>query len=189
LNIYENTFILFTSDNGPAWQGNAGPWKGGKTDLHEAGIRVPMCAVWPGYITAGTHSEELAHTNDILPTFCAAAKVKLPAKTEIDGINLLPHLTKNKPIENRGTVFWQVDFYKTIQRFYPKPKPYATEVARRGKWKLLAKDGKPVALYDLNADPGEITNRLTEYPKIVKQLESELKEWLAAPRKSWIKKN
>ena len=189
LNIYDNTFILFTSDNGPAWQGSPGPWKGGKTDLHEGGIRVPMCAVWPGHIKAGTQSNELAHTNDILPTFCAAAKVKLPSKPEFDGINLLPYLTGKESIKHRGIVFWQMDFYKGFQRFNPKPQPYATEVARKENWKLLAKDGEAVALYDLGSDPGETTDRLAQYPKIAKQLESELKKWLAAPRQSCLETN
>lgn len=43
--MYENTIMIFTSDNGAAWEGEVGPFKGGKTDLHEGGIRVPFFAV------------------------------------------------------------------------------------------------------------------------------------------------
>jgi L-ribulokinase len=48
---YENTLIIFSSDNGPAYQGSPGPFKGAKTDLHEGGIRVPAFFVWMLYLT------------------------------------------------------------------------------------------------------------------------------------------
>ena len=50
LGIRDNTLVLFTSDNGGAYEADNGPFKGGKTDLHEGGIREPMIASWPGYI-------------------------------------------------------------------------------------------------------------------------------------------
>ncbi len=185
LGIYQDTLIIFTSDNGPAWEGNPGPWKGGKTDLHEGGIRVPMIAVWPGRIPAGTTSGTLAHTNDVLPTCCAAAGVPLPKDLKIDGTSLLAHLTRGEPVRNRGTVFWQLDLYPRIQRRMPKPEPYATEIARRGNWKLLAKGGKPVELFDLTADPGETTSVLAQHPKLAAELAGELQAWLAEPRRGW----
>jgi N-acetylgalactosamine-6-sulfatase len=181
LGIRENTFILFTSDNGGAYEADVGGLKGGKTDLHEGGIRVPMIASWLGQIPAGTTSNILGHTNDILPTFCAAAGVELPAETQIDGLSLLPILTGEKTTRDRGTVFWQVDLYRHLQRHYPKPEPFATEVARRGRWKLLAMDGKPVELFDLESDPREETNLLEKQPSVAAELESELRGFLAAP--------
>ena len=185
LRIRDRTFILFTSDNGGAYQADVGPFKGGKTDLHEGGIRVPMIASWPGIIPAGTVSDTLGHTNDILPTFLAAAGAAIPAEVQLDGLNLLPHLTEIKPITNRGTVFWQMDLYNHLQRQYPKPKPYATEVARRGRWKLLARDGKPVELVDIQADPYETVNLLGRQPHIEAELTDQLKAFLAAPRRGW----
>ncbi len=187
LGIYEETFILFTSDNGAAYEGQIGPLKGGKTDLHEGGIRVPAIATWPERIPAGTETDALGHANDILPTFCAAAGVSLPEEKRVDGVNLLPHLTERKPVD-RGTVFWQMDLYGNLQRHYDKPKPYATEVARRGPWKLLARKGKPVALYNLEKDIGEENNVLDEHPKRVAELRKELEAFLNAPRnRSWRK--
>jgi arylsulfatase A len=82
-------------------------------------------------------------------------------------------------------VFWQMDLYKGFQRHEPKPKPFATEIARKGRWKLLAKDGVPVELIDLDANPGETVNLLDEHPAIVKELAAELHAWLAAPRHGW----
>ncbi|MFO7975476.1 MAG: hypothetical protein R6V12_12670 [Candidatus Hydrogenedentota bacterium] len=126
----------------------------------------------------------MGHSNDILPTCCAAACIDVPAEAKIDGVNLLPHMTSRAAIE-RGTVFWQMELYKGFQRHEPKPKPYATEVVRSGKWKLLAKGGEGVALYDLATDPGESVNLLDKHASVVARLEEELRGWLAAPRKRW----
>ncbi|QDU64496.1 Arylsulfatase [Planctomycetes bacterium Pan216] len=184
LGIDDNTFILFTSDNGPAWQGNPGRWKAGKTDLHEGGIRVPMIATWPDHIPAGTACDTLAHATDILPTMCAAAGVALPKNVHFDGVNLLPMMTEGRDLQ-RGTVFWQMDLYPRIQRFMQKPKPYSTEVVRDGRWKMLAREGKATELFDLESDPGETKNLLHEQPERVARMEGELKAWLAEPRRRW----
>ena len=185
--IRENTLILFTSDNGAAYEGQIGDLKGGKTDLHEGGIRVPMVINWPSRISAGKSSDTLAHTNDILPTFCAAAEVQLPDDASIDGINLLPHILDGKPVtdEQRGTVFWQLDLYKHLQRHYPKPKPYSTEVARRGRWKLLCLDGEPQELFDIEADAQETNNLLDVHRQVAVELAVEVRAFLDEPRQSW----
>jgi len=182
LGIRDNTFVLFTSDNGGAWEADVGPLKGGKTDLHEGGIREPMIASWPGTIPAGTTSNVVGHTNDILPTFCAAANVKVPAEAKVEGINLLPVLTGKQTTLEPRTVFWQLDHYRRLQRHYPKPKPYSTAVVRRGPWKLLAKGAQPVELFNVESDPRETTNLLEKKPKLVAELQSELRAFLAAPR-------
>jgi N-acetylgalactosamine-6-sulfatase len=102
----------------------------------------------------------------------------------LDGINLLPHLTGGPtPTDaQRGTIFWQMQLYRSLQRHYLKPEPYATEVVRRGPWKLLALDGEPVELLDILNDPHEQWNLLREQPDVVKSMTAELKAWLAAPR-------
>lgn len=182
LKIADNTLVLFTSDNGAAYEGFIGDLKGGKTDLHEGGIRVPMLVRWPGQIKAGQTSDTFGHTNDLLPTFCEAAEVELPR--DLDGQSLLPQM-KGRPalsVEARGTVFWQLKLYKKIQRHYPKPKPYATEIAKRGQWKMLALNGDPVELFDVESDPNEKQNVLEDHPEIVASLKAELAEWLNAPR-------
>jgi len=186
LGIADNTLVLFTSDNGAAFEGFIGDLKGGKTDLHDGGLRVPMIVRWPAAIPAGQTIAAFGHSNDLLPTFCEAAEVDLPADLSLDGHSLLPHMKGQPPlgVEERGTVFWQLDLYKNIQRHYPKPKPYATEVAMRGPWKLLALKGEPVELFNTEADPGEQQNVINEHPELVASLASELSEWLQAPRLS-----
>ena len=189
LGIADNTLVLFTSDNGAAYEGFIGNLKGGKTDLHDGGIRVPMLVRWPDGIPAGQQSRALGHSNDLLPTFCEAAGIEaagieLAESLSLDGVSLLPHMQGRPPLsdEERGTVFWQMDLYKTLQRHYPKPEPFATEVVRRGKWKLLARDGKAVELFDIEADPNELVSVLQQHPELAQSLTSELKAWLAEDR-------
>ncbi len=184
LGIAENTLVIFTSDNGAAYEGNIGKLKGGKTDLHEGGIRVPMIVRWPGKIKADTVSNAFSHSNDLLPTFCEAAGLSLPKDLPLDGLSLLPHMTgEPDPTEKqRGTVFWQLDLYKNLQRHYPKAKPYATEVVRRGKWKMLALQGVPVELFDLKSDPYENDNLLEQQRSVATSMAGELKLWLAEDR-------
>ena len=186
LGIYNNTFIIFTSDNGAAFEGDTGIYKGGKTDLHEGGIRVPLIALWPGHIPPGTTTTELGHSNDLLLTFCDAAGVRVPNDVTFDGRNLLPHMTTGEPVKARGTVFWQLDLYKQIQRHFKKPKPYATEVVRRDRWKMLANGGVPVELFDVEADPREQNNVLGKQPALTRRLTEELNTWLAEPRQSCL---
>lgn len=188
LGIADNTLVIFTSDNGAAFEGYIGDLKGGKTDLHEGGIRVPFLARWPDAIAAGKESDLFGSTIDLLPTFCDAANVFLPAGLSIDGMSLLPSLIgpDDSGMPQRGTVFWQLQLYKKLQRHYPKPEPYATEVAQRGDWKMLARDGVPVALYHLGRDVNETRNIMDSHPELVDSMARELRAWLAEPRKSWM---
>ncbi len=82
----------------------------------------------------------------------------------------------------RGDVFWQIDLYKSIQRHTPKPAPFATEVVRRGGWKLLARDGAPVELYRIDRDLGEHHDLLDTHPELAESMRASLMDWLAAPR-------
>lgn len=84
LGIADNTLVVFTSDNGPVPVGSAGSLHGGKNNLYEGGITVPMIASWQGTIKPGAVSDAFAHTNDLLPTFCELAEAKLPAGIEFD---------------------------------------------------------------------------------------------------------
>ena len=184
LKIADNTIVIFTSDNGAAYEGYIGDLKGGKTDLHDGGIRVPMIARWPAAIKAGTASEAIGHSNDLLPTFCEAAGIELSDDMPLDGLSLLPHLKGAAPptAKDRGTLLWQLNLYKKMQRRYPKPEPYATEVAIQGKWKLLARDGNPVELFNIEDDPNELRNLMSENPAMVSSLRIEIEQFLKAPR-------
>lgn len=186
LNIAENTLVIFTSDNGPAYLGSAGQFRGRKVDFHEGGIRVPAIAWWPNKIHPAQVSNELIHTNDLLPTFAALAKRPVTENTPVDGKNLLPHLLTGKPVENRGYVFWQIGEYKHNGNYsrtvIKRPIPVISEIVRKDNWKLLARDGQGIELYNLKEDPYERWNLIDDYPAVTTELSVVLRAWLAEPR-------
>lgn len=177
----ENTLLLFTSDNGAAFEGEVGPFKGGKTDLHEGGLRVPFIAVWPGRVLADVVSLQRGHHVDLLPSICEAAGVAL-GNLPVDGSSLLPNLTRGVPIE-RGALFWQIDVYEKLQRHYPKPKPTTTVAVTQGPYKLLLDERHaPVELFQLEDDPRENRNLLGEAPEKARELLGIARRILDEPR-------
>jgi N-acetylgalactosamine-6-sulfatase len=184
LDLLDDTLILFTSDNGGAYEANIGDLKGGKTDLHDGGLRVPFIAHWPGRIPAGISSDAASSTIDLLPTICAAVGRELPTGLPIDGVSLLDLLTEGRPVQQRD-LFWQLDLYRHLQRHYPKPEPYATEVMLSGPWKLLCLEGRPVELFHIRDDPLEQRNLLEVYRDRAEAMAAKVRAWLAEPRQSW----
>lgn len=185
LGIAENTLVIFTSDNGPAYRGSPGPFKGRKVDFHEGGIRVPAIAWWPGHIQKGQTAEGLFHTTDLLPTFCSLAGLK-SQDLETDGRNILPYLLDTNVDIERGYVFWQIAVYKNNGNYGitvdKRPEPVATEVVRKGNWKLLTKEGVPVELFNLEDDPYERWDLKKQYPEITEELTKAVNDWLQEPR-------
>ena len=78
LELEENTLVVFTSDNGPWWQGSPGLTRGRKILTFEGGFRVPFIARWPGLIPAGTQSEEMSMNFDQFATCLQLAGIPLP---------------------------------------------------------------------------------------------------------------
>ena len=146
----DNTLVIFTSDNGGQLSVGAknGPLKAGKGDMYEGGIRVPMCAVWPGKILSGSRGERVAMTMDLFPTICDACGARLGH--EIDGRSVLPTLLgKNQPAEDRF-LFW---VRREGGARYGGQAYYAV---RHGDWKLFQNSPfEPLQLFNLKDDPQE----------------------------------
>ena len=113
------------------------------------------------------------HTNDLFPTFCAAAELAIN-EYELDGVNVLSHLTDRTPIENRGFVFWQIAKYMHNGNYVvvsdERPNPVVTEVVRKGSRKLLTFEGVAQELYHLKEDPCERWNVLKQYPQVAQEM-------------------
>lgn len=98
LGIGENTFVFFTSDNGP-WLnqavdgGSAGLFTGGKGSTYEGGVREPAIAWWPGVVKPSTVTMEVTSTIDLFSTFLDLAGIPLPNDRVIDGVSMVPILT------------------------------------------------------------------------------------------------
>ena len=147
--VSDNTMVIFTSDNGGQLGVGAsnGPLNGGKGQMYEGGIRVPMCAVWPGKIKPGTRSNRVALSMDLYPTICDAAGAKVTH--QIDGRSILPTLLgKSQPDEDRF-LFW-------VRREGGDIGGRAYYAARNGDYKLVQNSPyEPMELYNLKDDPQE----------------------------------
>ena len=169
----QNTLIIFTSDNGGLLRmgANCGPLRGGKEDLYEGGIRVPMLARWPERIPAGTKSDRVALAMDVLPTVCEAAKI--PVKHQIDGASILPTLLgQNQPPAVRD-LFWM---RREGGAKYQGQDYYAV---RRGDWKLVHNSPfEPLQLFNLADDPMEQRDRAREETKVFQELAAALRAQL-----------
>lgn len=149
----DNTLILFTSDNGGQLAVGArnAPWRGGKQDMYEGGLRVPACAVWPGRIPRGSRTKVVAITMDLFTTCLEAAGLSAPAGTR--AISLLPVLLgRAETLPDRALVWMR----REGNRRYQGRDYYAL---RLGNWKLLQNSPfSPYELYNLASDPGEQHN-------------------------------
>jgi arylsulfatase A-like enzyme len=165
----ENTLVIFTSDNGGQVSAgaNCGPWRGAKEDMTEGGIRVPMCASWPGHIRAGSHSDEVALTMDFPGTICDVAGVRISGKQ--NGVSLLALLQKSDHrLAPRDLLWLRRDGGMRCQGqdYY---------AYRSGDWKILQNHPfEPMRLYNLQADPGETTDLSRQEPKRYRELISRL---------------
>ena len=176
--LYNNTFIIFTSDNGGQTGVGAGngPLRGGKQDMYEGGIRVPMCAVWPGKIKPGSRSGRIALSMDLFPTICETAEASLDH--EIDGRSILPTLLgKSQPDEERF-LFW-------VRREGGGYGGRAYYAARYGGFKLVQNNPfEPLQLYNLKDDPQEqnpLGRRHPMYNKLFTALRNHIVEAGAVP--------
>jgi arylsulfatase A-like enzyme len=90
----ERTLVTFTIDNGD-YDGN-GPFSGGKGQVSEGGIRVPFIVRWKGRIPAGAEYNEMVSTLDILPTAVVAGGGATDPAWSLDGVDLVPYLSRTK---------------------------------------------------------------------------------------------
>ena len=154
--LTDNTFVFFTSDNGPEGdgiktpgRGSSGGLRGRKRDLHEGGIRVPGLVRWPGRSPAGTTSDEPVIGSDMFPTMLALGGARVPSDRVIDGVNVLAVLEgKATRVERPQPLFWRLHMA-----------PNAKVAMRVDDWKILADAGlTEFELYDLKGDPRETTD-------------------------------
>ncbi len=166
---YENTLIIFSSDNGyaynagcdPAWFNSFAPfvttlgW--GKGYVHEGGIRVPMIAAWPGHIKPGTTSDHISVFYDVLPTLCEVAGIKKPADT--DGLSFLPELLGKKKQPQHEYLYWEFPEYQGQQ------------AVRMGPWKAMRlnmqKGNTEIQLFNLETDSREQLDVAQQHPDLV----------------------
>jgi len=192
----DNTLIVYLTDNG--WIQN--PEKNGyaprsKQTPYEGGVRTPIFYWMPGKIPAKKHPE-LVSSIDIYPTVLAAAGGDVPEN--LPGLNLMPHLTEDRPIE-RDTIFGE-GFAHDIADIENPEASLLYRWAIQGKWKLiLTYDGevnryqsthprteKGPQLFNLEADPAEENNVAKQHPDVVAQLAEKIQQWYPVKERETI---
>ncbi len=194
----ENTLVVFASDNG--WVQN--PLNKSfalrsKQSPYEGGTRTPILYSWPGRISPGRRNE-LTSIIDIVPTILAASSVETP--DGLPGLNLLPALESNAPIE-RERIFGE-GFAHDIADIEDPEASLLFRWCIEGKWKLLLTyDGEAnryekihqrsdqlPQLFDLLADPHEQENLAADHPGIVSRLAAALEDWYKVKQRKTIAK-
>ena len=164
------TLVLFTSDNGgdPRAEADRGDLRGGKREMYEGGIRVPMVAVWPEKVRPGTSSNRLALTMDLFPTICTVAG--LTVESEIDGVSLFRTLVGQMAPPMERTLHW---VRREGGRRHQGQDYYAV---RQGHWKLLQNSPfEPFKLFNLREDPQEKHDLAEQDPETVSRLSRTLR--------------
>ncbi|GAA1906457.1 hypothetical protein GCM10009737_04050 [Nocardioides lentus] len=168
--LARDTLLLVTSDNGGQNRPANAPLRGGKGELLEGGIRVPLVAWGPGLVRAGAESDHVTSTVDVLPT--AAELAGLPAPGGVDGTSLVPTLTGRGRQRTREATYW------AYPHLIGGTLPHAA--VRVGDDKLLMWLGdRRVELYDVAIDPGESRDLAAERPQVAARLTAMLTAHLA----------
>lgn len=176
LGLFENTLIIFSSDNGPTYNGgsdspyfdSAAPFQSeygrAKGFSTEGGIRVPMIASWKGMIQGGRTSQHVSAFWDVLPTLCEVSGAPIPSDT--DGLSFLPTLLESTQPAHEF-LYWEFPSYQGQQ------------AVRMGDWKALRKDifkgNMALELYNLKTDPREQFDVAGRHPELVARIEAIMK--------------
>jgi arylsulfatase A-like enzyme len=181
LNIRNNTILIFTTDDGPGRDYNAGMKTG---SVYEARIRVPFAIQWPNGL--GNKSfivDKIASHEDILPTLLDACGIKIPNAPELDGVSLMQLLIDRDSYWKDRKLFFQC-------HRGPLPKKYQNCIVvgqqykmvgypgTDNKWKLTPSLDDPILeLYDLIEDPAEKNNIADKHSEILESFKTAYDKW------------
>lgn len=186
--VAQNTLLIVTSDNGAPWEKRDADeasghwadanWRGQKSDIQEAGHRVPFLVRWPGKVKAGAVSDQLLCHTDIFATLAEVTGAKLTADMAEDSYSFFSVLRGAKKGRREAAVHHAGNGMFSI---------------RSGEWKLVLGrgsggftspvvikpgPGEPVGeLYHLKEDPHEDRNLYAQKPDVVKRLTDTLNRW------------
>lgn len=175
-NIAHHTLSVFTSDNGPWFQGSPGRHRGRKAETYEGGVREPFIAYMPGTIRPGTLPAGYGSLMDLFPTFARMAGAGPPA-SPVDGINIWPMLSGEQDRVEREVLLYFDE--------------WNLQCARWGRWKLhVARYNSPPwtgaqvgrvnlpltkpELYDVEEDPAESYECADAHPDVVKEIQGRI---------------
>ena len=169
LEIAENTLVIFMTDNGPQQRRYVAGMRGRKSDVYRGGVRVPLFVRFPGLAGQVEEVETTAAHIDLLPTLAAISGADGPSDRTIDGKNLLPLMSGE-------TVEWNDRplFFNWTRKY---PEMYRNVALQQGQYKLVGNtnynsDIDQFELYDLQNDPYELNNIVTNQPETATKLKT-----------------
>ena len=171
--VDDNTIILFTSDNGGLRGVTSNyPYRAGKGNIYEGGIREPLIIRWPGVVQPGSISDQITTSTDVYPTLLQAAGLKLRPKQHKDGVSLVPVLKQEVEKLDRDTIYWHFPHFRGNA-----PKMPAGAV-RSGDFKLIEDyETGSLELYNLKTDIAEKNNLAEQMPEKAYELQKMLADW------------
>ncbi|MCM8535769.1 MAG: sulfatase [Lentisphaeraceae bacterium] len=172
---FENTFILYTSDNGCDYNagGSSGPLKGRKFNTWEGGQRVPAIISYPPKFDGGKTIEGMTSSLDIFQTVANLSSTEIPTDRVYDGYNLTDYLKGKVEVSPRN------EFY------YYYANSGSIDGVRVGDWKYILRGNfffrtkqkfKP-RLFNLKDDIGETTNLINQFPEKARELKKMMEEF------------
>jgi len=176
LGLMENTLIVFTNDNGGAWNNDSNnrPLSGVKGTHLEGGIRVPFLLKYGDQFKGGTSFYHPVSTFDLLPTFVDVAGGDEEGMENIDGVSLIPFLNGKNQFKPHDTLYWKKETRAAI---------------RDGDWKLIRMPDRPALLFNIAEDPFEKKDLARRHPEKVRKLYKKLFAWEGTLKRSlWMTK-
>ena len=173
--LADNTIVFFCGDNGGAnyfrskdhprgfHSANRDPktgkeFRGGKGNLYEGGLRIPMIVSWPGKITPGRVSDFLWYFPDFLPTAAELAGAETPK--DVDGISIVPELLGEKAAARKQVehayLYWELGRQAAVRMKHFKA--------------IRPNTNAPWELYDLRTDIGETTSLADKHKDVLAKM-------------------
>lgn len=178
-----DTLVMFSSDNGPWYQGSPGKLRGRKNTTYEGGVREPFIARWPGHVPKGRVASVVCSMMDVFPTVAKRCGAHLPEKP-LDGLDIWPVLSgREQRMERDPLLYFNV---------------WDLQCARWGDWKLHVARHNTAAyvpappggihnfvlprpeLYNLAADPDESYDVAPKYPEVVAKMQAKIASMMAS---------
>lgn len=155
----DNTLIVFFNDNGG--RKNNPPYRGGKGDTFEGGVRVPCLIRWLGKVPANRSIDGMMHDVDLYPTLLNQASGSLEQKLPLDGMDLWEVITGDK--ESPRT--------EVVHSLPGEHSDTGVMSIRQGRYKLVGEE-----LFDIEQDPAETTDLAAKHPGIYQSLRKRIQE-------------
>ncbi|HYO81564.1 MAG TPA: sulfatase [Bryobacteraceae bacterium] len=203
----DNTLVLFISDNGM-------PFPNAKTNLYDAGSRLPLIMRMPGETRRGSTSDQFVSWTDITPTILEWTAAKPPAYA-LHGRSFLgsasaPDRVYFSHTFHELTMYYptrgvRTARYKYLLNLFPELSfPFSTDLWASDTWQSVRKAGpsgklglrvaetylhRPAEeLYDLSSDPFEVRNLAasSDHQAVLKQLRQDVRRFRVDTRDPWL---